>query len=291
MNKIKYKYPVVNSTKLITEYSQSNKAIVHFNAINLLWIKAIIQGSNNLGKPVIIAATEAKLDYLGGMKNFVDNVLNILSSYANPQLISIHLDHSYSFEKCIQAINLGFSSIMFDGSKLPIEENIKKLNKLSLYANKYNVSIEGEIGSIGGIEDGVIGMGINASPKEASLIKKTNINLLAAGIGNVHGKYPKNWKSLNFKLLEEIKKTSGKFLALHGGSGIPNNQIKKAIYLGVNKINVNSELNWAFSNELKKVIKGDFLNMKNWEDPRNLFQKPYDKLVEMVETKIKLFSM
>ncbi|MDE5552963.1 MAG: class II fructose-1,6-bisphosphate aldolase [Malacoplasma sp.] len=277
--------------EMIVKAVKNKYAIAHINTNNLEWAKAILEVAQETKTPIIIGVSEGAIKYQCGYKT-VFNMINSMMEFMNITVpIALHLDHG-TYEGCFKAIDAGFSSVMFDGSKYSFEENMKKTLEVVEYAKKFNVSVEAEIGSIGGEEDGVIGMGEIADPEQCAKIAKLNITVLAAGIGNIHGLYPDNWKGLNFNILEQISKKTGKGIVLHGGSGIPDEQVKKAISLGIAKVNVNTECQLAFSQATRKYIenKGDLDNRNKGYDPRKVLKPGFNAIKETIIEKIKLFG-
>ena len=259
------------SAKDMMEKARDGKyAVGQFNINNLEWTKAILLTAEELRSPVILGVSEGAGKYMCGYKTVVGMVNGMLEELKITVPVALHLDHG-SFEGAKACINAGFSSIMFDGSHYPIEENIAKTTALVNTCDVLGISLEAEVGSIGGEEDGVIGAGECADPNECKMIADLGVTMLAAGIGNIHGKYPENWAGLSFETLAAVKEKVGDMpLVLHGGTGIPDDQIKKAISLGVAKINVNTECQWAFQEATRKYIEeGKDLQGKGF-DPRKL---------------------
>ncbi len=277
----------------MTKNAHDNKyAIPHININNLEWIGASLDAAQESKSPIILGVSEGAAKYQFGFKTIVDMVNNIID-YKNITVpVALHLDHG-SFEGAKQALEAGFSSVMFDGSHYPIEENISKTKEILKLSKKYNASVEAEVGSIGGEEDGVVGAGELADPQECKQIADLGVAILAAGIGNIHGLYPKNWKGLSLDILTEINKvTEGTPLVLHGGTGIPEAQIKKAISLGISKINVNTECQIAFAKATRKYIesKKDLDNAKKGFDPRKLLKPGTEAIKQTVIEKMALFG-
>lgn len=269
MEQIYSKY-LVNTKEMMQKAYKNKYAIGHFNINNLEWTKSLLEVANDSNTPIILAVTASAAKYMGGFK-VVSAMVNALLEEIKPKIaIALHLDHGASVELAKLAINCGFSSVMYDGSNIPFEENLKNTRAIIEYAKKFNVSVEAEIGSIGGTEDNVVGFGELADPLQAKQIKELGITMLAAGIGNIHGVYPKNWKGLNFERLESISKISQLPMVLHGGSGIPKEQVIKAISLGINKINVNTECQIAFNNGLKEYYKQKLDQKAKGYDPRKI---------------------
>lgn len=273
---------IVSAEKMIQKAHEGHYAIAAFNINNLEWIKSILLGAEKAKAPVMLGVSEGAGKYMCGFKNVVDMVKNVHDYLKITVPVAIHLDHG-SYEGCKACIEAGFTSIMFDGSHYPFEENLAKSKELIALAHSKGISIECEVGGIGGEEDGTISMGELADPKECGIIADLGVDFLAAGIGNIHGKYPADWKGLNFDRLAEIQaSTNGKPLVLHGGSGIPADQIAKAISLGVSKINVNTELQLVFADATRKYIEaGKDLEGKGY-DPRKLLAPGAKAITEKV---------
>ena len=274
---------LVSATEMINKAHEGHYAIGAFNINNMEWIKAILLGCEAKQSPVILGVSEGAAKYMCGYKNAVDMVKNIMDFYNITVPVAIHLDHG-SYEGAKKAIEAGFTSVMFDGSHYPIEENIEKSKELIELAHSKGISIECEVGGIGGEEDGVISSGEVADPKECKAVADLGVDFLAAGIGNIHGKYPADWKGLNFEVLGEIQKiTDGKPLVLHGGSGIPQEMVKEAIVLGVSKVNINTECQLVFAEATRKYVEaGKDLTNKGW-DPRKLLKPGADAIQALVE--------
>ena len=274
---------LVSATEMINKAHEGHYAIAQFNINNMEWIKAILLGCEAKKSPVILGVSEGAAKYMCGYKNAVDMVKNIMDFYGITVPVAIHLDHG-TYKGAKKAIEAGFTSVMFDGSHFPIEENIEKSKELIELAHSKGISIECEVGGIGGEEDGVISNGEVASPEECAEIAGLGVDFLAAGIGNIHGKYPADWKGLNFEVLEEIQnKTDGKPLVLHGGSGIPQEMVKKAITLGVSKVNVNTECQIVFADATKKYIEDGGIDKPKGYDPRKLLKPGADAIQGLVE--------
>ena len=238
---------LVSAKEMLQKAKAGKYAVGQFNINNLEWTKAILATAQELNSPVILGVSEGAGKYMTGYKTVVGMVKGMLEEMNITVPVALHLDHG-SYEGCLKCVEAGFSSIMFDGSHYPIEENIAKTTELVKICEEKGLSLEAEVGSIGGEEDGVVGAGEVADPKECKSIADLGVTMLAAGIGNIHGKYPANWKGLSFETLEEISKLTGDMpLVLHGGTGIPEDMIKKAISLGVAKINVNTECQLSFA--------------------------------------------
>lgn len=274
---------LVSATEMINKAHEGHYAIGAFNINNMEWIKAILLGCEAKQSPVMLGVSEGAAKYMCGYKNAVDMVKNIMDFYNITVPVAIHLDHG-TYEGAKKAIEAGFTSVMFDGSHYPFEENLEKSKELIELAHSKGISIECEVGGIGGEEDGVISNGELADPKECATIADLGVDFLAAGIGNIHGKYPENWAGLNFDVLAEIQKdTNGKPLVLHGGSGIPQEMVKKAITLGVSKVNVNTECQIVFADATKKYIEDGGIDKPKGYDPRKLLKPGADAIQALVE--------
>ena len=279
------------SAKEMLEKARAGKyAVGQFNINNLEWTKSILLTAQELNSPVILGVSEGAGKYMTGFKTVAAMVSAMIDELNITVPVALHLDHG-TYEGCYKCIKAGFSSIMFDGSHYPIEENIEKTKELVKIAHAMGLSLEAEVGSIGGEEDGVVGMGECADPKECKAIADLGIDFLAAGIGNIHGKYPANWQGLNFEVLENVKKEVGDMpLVLHGGTGIPADMIKKAISLGVAKINVNTECQLSFAEATRKYIEaGKDLQGKGF-DPRKLLAPGAEAIKATVKEKMELFG-
>lgn len=281
---------LVSATQMLKKAREGHYAVGHFNINNLEWTKAVLIAAKELNSPVILGVSTGAASYMVGYKTVADMVKAMIEEMEITQPVALHLDHG-TYDACYKCIEAGFSSIMFDGSHFPIDENLAKTKELVEAAHAKGMSIEAEVGSIGGEEDGVIGMGECADPNECKEIVDLGIDFLAAGIGNIHGKYPANWQGLNFEVLKAINnKTSGIPLVLHGGTGIPADMIKKAISLGVAKINVNTECQLVFAESTRKYIEaGKDLEGKGF-DPRKLLAPGFNAIVDMVKEKMELFG-
>ena len=281
---------LVTAKEMLEKARDGKYAVGHFNINNLEWTKAILQTAEELRSPVILGVSEGAGKYMTGFKTVVGMVNGMLEEMKITVPVALHLDHG-TYEGCLKCIDAGFSSIMFDGSHYPIEENVAKTKELVKITREHGMSLEAEVGSIGGEEDGVIGMGECADPKECKMIADLGIDFLAAGIGNIHGKYPANWEGLSFETLDAIQQRTGAMpLVLHGGTGIPEDMIKKAISLGVAKINVNTECQLSFADATRKYIEaGKDLEGKGF-DPRKLLKPGADAIMETVKEKMELFG-
>ena len=281
---------LVSAAEMLKKAKAGHYAVGQFNINNLEWAKAILLTAEEMKSPVILGVSEGAGKYMCGYKTIVDMVEGMIEGLGITVPVAIHLDHG-SYEGAYKCIEAGFSSVMFDGSHYPIEENIAKTKELVAVCNEKGLSIEAEVGSIGGEEDGVIGGGEVASPDECKMIADLGVTMLAAGIGNIHGKYPANWTGLNFDVLAKISEKVGDMpLVLHGGTGIPEDMIKKAISLGVSKINVNTECQLSFAAATRKYIEaGKDLEGKGF-DPRKLLAPGVEAIKATVREKIELFG-
>ena len=279
------------SAKDMLEKARAGKyAVGHFNINNLEWAKAVLLTAEELQSPVILGVSEGAGKYMTGFKTVVAMVSAMLEELNITVPVALHLDHG-SYEGCYKCIKAGFSSIMFDGSHYPIEENVEKTKELVKIAHTMGLSLEAEVGSIGGEEDGVVGAGECADPAECKAIADLGVDFLAAGIGNIHGKYPENWQGLNFDVLEKVKEATGDMpLVLHGGTGIPEDMIKKAISLGVAKINVNTECQLSFAEATRKYIEAGKDQQGKGFDPRKLLAPGAEAIRATVKEKMELFG-
>ncbi len=281
---------LVNATDMLKKAKAGHYAVGHFNINNLEWTKAILLTAKEQRSPVILGVSEGAGKYMGGYHVVVNMVNGLLKDLDIDVPVALHLDHG-TYEGCYKCIEAGFSSIMFDGSHYPIAENIEKTKELVKAAHDRGLSIEAEVGAIGGEEDGVIGMGECADPAECKQIADLGVDFLAAGIGNIHGKYPANWQGLSFETLDKIQQQTGDLpLVLHGGTGIPADMVKKAITLGVSKDNVNTECQLSFADATRKYIEaGKDLEGKGF-DPRKLLAPGAEAIKQTVREKITLFG-
>ena len=281
---------LVSAKEMLEKAKAGHYAVGQFNINNLEWTKAILLTAQECNSPVILGVSEGAGKYMCGYKTVVGMVKGMIEELGITVPVALHLDHG-SFEGAKACINAGFSSVMFDGSHYPIEENIAKTTALVNACDVLGISLEAEVGSIGGEEDGVIGAGECADPKECKQIADLGVTMLAAGIGNIHGKYPENWAGLSFETLEAVKKEVGDMpLVLHGGTGIPEDMIKKAISLGVAKINVNTECQLSFQAATRKYIEeGKDLQGKGF-DPRKLLAPGFEAIKATVKEKMELFG-
>ena len=281
---------LVSAKEMLQKAKAGHYAIGHFNINNLEWTKSILLAAEETRSPVILGVSEGAGKYMTGYRTVVGMVNGMLEGLNITVPVALHLDHG-SYEGCLKCIEAGFSSVMFDGSHCPIEENVEKTKELVKICGERGISLEAEVGAIGGEEDGVIGMGECADPKECKMIADLGVDFLAAGIGNIHGKYPANWKGLSFETLDAVQQLTGDLpLVLHGGTGIPEDMIKKAISLGVSKINVNTECQLAFADATRKYIEaGKDLEGKGF-DPRKLLKPGSEAIIAIVKEKMELFG-
>ncbi len=281
---------LVSARDMLLKAKEGHYAVGQFNINNLEWTKAILLTAQEMQSPVILGVSEGAGKYMAGYKTVTSMVKGMIEELGITVPVALHLDHG-SYEGCLKCIEAGFSSIMFDGSHFPIDENVAKTTELVKIAHERGLSIEAEVGSIGGEEDGVVGAGEFADPKECAMIASLGIDFLAAGIGNIHGKYPANWQGLNFDVLAAVQEASNNIpLVLHGGTGIPEDMIKKAISLGVAKINVNTECQLAFAAATRQYIEaGKDLEGKGF-DPRKLLKPGFDAIMQSVKEKMQLFG-
>ena len=281
---------LVSAAKMLKDAKAGKYAVGHFNINNLEWTKAILLTAQELNSPVILGVSEGAGKYMCGFKTVTAMVDAMVDELGITVPVALHLDHG-SYEGALKCIEAGFSSVMFDGSHYGIEENIEKTKEIIALAHSKGISVEAEVGAIGGEEDGVIGGGEVADPEECKMIADLGVDMLAAGIGNIHGKYPANWKGLRFDVLANIQELTGEMpLVLHGGTGIPADMIKEAISLGVSKINVNTECQLAFADATRKYIEaGKDLEGKGF-DPRKLLAPGFEAIKATVKEKMELFG-
>ena len=281
---------LVSAAKMLKDAKAGKYAVGHFNINNLEWTKAILLTAQELNSPVILGVSEGAGKYMCGFKTVTAMVDAMVNELGITVPVALHLDHG-SYEGALKCIEAGFSSVMFDGSHYGIEENIEKTKEIIALAHSKGISVEAEVGAIGGEEDGVIGGGEVADPNECKMIADLGVDMLAAGIGNIHGKYPANWKGLRFDVLANIQDLTGEMpLVLHGGTGIPADMIKEAISLGVSKINVNTECQLAFADATRKYIEaGKDLEGKGF-DPRKLLAPGFEAIKATVKEKMELFG-
>ncbi len=281
---------LVSATEMLKKAKAGHYAVGQFNINNLEWTKSILLTAQELNSPVILGVSEGAGKYMTGFKTVAAMVKAMDEELGITVPVALHLDHG-SYEGCYKCIKAGFTSIMFDGSHYPIEENVAKTTELVNVAHALGLSIEAEVGSIGGEEDGVVGAGECADPEECKMIADLGVDMLAAGIGNIHGKYPENWAGLSFETLDAVQQKTGVMpLVLHGGTGIPDDMIKKAIDLGVSKINVNTECQLSFQEATRKYVEeGKDLQGKGF-DPRKLLAPGAEAIKSTVKEKMELFG-
>lgn len=275
---------LVSAKEMLETARKEGYAVGQFNINNLEWTKAILQAAEEVKSPVILGVSEGAAKYMTGFSTVVGMVKGMLENLNITVPVAIHLDHG-TYEGAKKCIEAGFSSVMFDGSHYDIEENIAKTKDIIAYAKELGISVEAEVGSIGGEEDGVVGAGEVADPKECKMIADLGVTMLAAGIGNIHGAYPDNWQGLRLDVLKEIQDITGKMpLVLHGGTGIPDQMVRDAIALGVSKINVNTECQWVFAEKTREYIEAGKDRVGKGFDPRKLLapgtKAIYDKTIE-----------
>ncbi len=281
---------LVSAKEMLQKAKAGKYAVGQFNINNLEWTKAVLLTAQENNSPVILGVSEGAGKYMAGYKTIVGMVNGMLDELKITVPVALHLDHG-SYEGCYKCIEAGFSSVMFDGSHYPIEENVAKTKELVAVCNEKGLSLEAEVGSIGGEEDGVVGAGECADPEECKMIADLGVTMLAAGIGNIHGKYPENWKGLSFETLDAVQQKTGDMpLVLHGGTGIPEDMIKKAISLGVAKINVNTECQLSFAAATRAYVEaGKDLSGKGF-DPRKLLAPGFEAIKATVKEKMELFG-
>ena len=281
---------LVSATEMLKKARDGHYAVGQFNINNLEWTKAVLLTAQELNSPVILGVSEGAGKYMTGYKTVAAMVKAMVETLNITVPVALHLDHG-SYEGAKACLEAGFSSIMFDGSHYPIDENVAKTTELVKLAHEMGVSVEAEVGSIGGEEDGVVGAGEVADPAECKRIADLGIDFLAAGIGNIHGKYPANWKGLDFDALDKIHQaTGGITLVLHGGTGIPADMIKKAISLGVSKINVNTECQLSFAAATREYIEAGKDQQGKGYDPRKLLLPGFEAIKATVKEKMELFG-
>jgi fructose-bisphosphate aldolase class II len=281
---------VVSAREMLLKAHKEGYGVAQININNLEWIKATLEVVEELNAPVILGVSEGASKYMGGYKNVIGMVKEVHDFLNITVPVAVHLDHG-TYEGAKKALEAGYTSIMFDGSHYPFEENLEKTKEIVKLCHSKGVSVEAEVGSIGGEEDGVIGGGEIADPEECRRISETGVDMFAAGIGNIHGMYPENWKGLNFEVLKKVQDvTGGVPLVLHGGSGIPNEMVRKAISLGVSKINVNTECQLAFAKATREYIEKGLDKKGKGFDPRKLLKPGSEAIKEVIKTKFKLFG-
>ncbi len=281
---------ITNAKKMLINAKKNKYAVAHINTNNLEWTKAILETAQELKSPIIVGVSEGAIKYMGGFEIVANLVRTMDKELGITVPVAIHLDHG-TYEGAIKAIKAGFSSVMFDGSSLPFDENLAKTKAIVKLAKKHKISVEAEVGGIGGEEDGVASEGELANSAQAKELVATGIDFLAAGIGNIHGLYPADWKGLNFDKLAEINEATNNIpLVLHGGTGIPADQISKAISLGISKINVNTELQVAFAQATRKYFEEELDKKAKGFDPRKVLKPGMQACREVVKEKLTLFG-
>ena len=281
---------LVSAKEMLQKAKAGHYAVGQLNINNLEWTKAILLTAEELKSPVILGVSEGAGKYMCGYKTVVGMVNGMLEELKITVPVALHLDHG-SYEGCLKCIEAGFSSIMFDGSHYPIDENVAKTTELVKIVKEKGMSLEAEVGAIGGEEDGVVGKGECADPNECKAIADLGVDMLAAGIGNIHGKYPENWEGLSFETLDAVQQLTGEMpLVLHGGTGIPDDMIQKAISLGVAKINVNTECQLSFAAATRKYIEEGKDEKGKGYDPRKLLAPGFEAIKETVKEKMELFG-
>lgn len=281
---------LVSATKMMHDAVAGHYAIGAFNLNNLEWTKAVLKGAQESNAPVIVQVSEGAGKYMAGFQTVADMVRDVIDSQNITVPVALHLDHG-TYEGAWACIKAGFTSIMFDGSALPIDENVAKTKELVEACKELGLSLEAEVGAIGGEEDGVIGMGECADPEECKRVADLGVTMLAAGIGNIHGVYPENWPGLRFDVLDAVKEKVGDMpLVLHGGSGIPDEMVQQAIKKGVAKVNVNTECQIAFTKAVRAYIEADKDKQPKGFDPRKVLKDGTQAITDMVKYKIKVFG-
>ena len=281
---------LVSAKEMLDKAKAGHYAVGQFNINNLEWTKAILLTAQECNSPVILGVSEGAGKYMTGFKTVAAMVKAMVEELNITVPVALHLDHG-TYEGCQKCVEAGFSSIMFDGSHYPIEENVEKTKELVKLAHDHGMSIEAEVGAIGGEEDGVVGAGECADPMECKAIADLGVDMLAAGIGNIHGIYPENWQGLSFETLDAVQQQTGAMpLVLHGGTGIPADMIKKAITLGVAKINVNTECQLSFAEATRKYIEAGKDQQGKGYDPRKLLAPGTEAIKATVKEKMELFG-
>ena len=281
---------VVSAKEMLLKARKEGYAVAQININNLEWTKAVLQTVEELKSPVILGVSEGAAKYMGGYKTVMGIVNNLYDELGITVPVAVHLDHG-TYEGAFKALEAGFTSIMFDGSHFPFEENLAKTKEVVAACHAKGVSVEAEVGSIGGEEDGVIGTGEIADIEESRAIAATGVDMFAAGIGNIHGQYPANWKGLDFDTLKQIQAVTNNIpLVLHGGTGIPGDMIQRSVELGVSKINVNTECQLAFAEETRKYIEAGKDKQSKGYDPRKLLAPGVEGIKRVVREKVRLFG-
>jgi fructose-bisphosphate aldolase class II len=281
---------LVSAKDMLVKARKEGYAVGQFNINNLEWTKAVLVAAQKANSAVILGVSEGAARYMTGFETVVGMTEGMIKNLGITVPVSLHLDHG-SFDGAKACIEAGFSSVMFDGSHYSIEENIQKTTEIIAYANERGISVEAEVGSIGGEEDGIIGAGEVADVNECKMIADLGVTMLAAGIGNIHGKYPANWTGLRLDVLKNIQDATGNMpLVLHGGTGIPDEMVKDAIKLGVSKINVNTDLQLIFAAATRKYVEAGLDLVGKGYDPRKLLKPGYDAIIEAIIEKMELFG-
>lgn len=280
---------LVNAKEIVAKAFEAGYAVPHINTNNLEWTKAILTTAQENNSPVIVGTSEGAVKYMGGFKTVAAMVSALVEELKITVPVVLHLDHG-SYEGALKALEAGYSSVMFDGSHFPFEENVQKTKEVIAAAAAKGASVEVEVGTLAGEEDGVMGAGDKADPKEVAIMATLGADMIAAGINNIHGPYPENWTGLDFEVLSQLKAAAGRALVLHGGSGIPVDQIKKSISMGVAKINVNTELQLAFAEATREFVRsGKSDEGKNY-DPRKFLEPGYKAMKATVKEKMEIFG-
>lgn len=280
---------LVNAKEMLDKAYESGYAIAHFNTNNLEWTRAILEACEEKQTAVIIASSEGAVKYMGGFNTVAALVKTMHDDLGITVPVALHLDHG-TYEGAQKAIEAGYTSVMFDGSSLPLEENLEKTREIVELAHSKGISVEGEVGGIGGEEDGVTSAGELADVNECKQLASCGIDFIAAGIGNIHGVYPDDWQGLNFNRLQEVSDAVNMPIVLHGGTGIPEDQIKKAIELGVSKINVNTECQLAFAKATREYVEAGKDKEGKGFDPRKLLAPGTQAIKEVVYQKLDMFG-
>lgn len=281
---------LVSATEMLKKAKAGHYAVGQFNINNLEWAKAILLTAQENNSPVILGVSQGAGKYMGGYNVVMGMVNGMIKDQGITVPVAVHLDHG-EYDHCLKCIEAGFSSVMFDGSHYDIEENIQKTTDIVKIAHDKGISVEAEVGAIGGEEDGVVGNGDIADPKECKAIADLGVDMLAAGIGNIHGQYPENWTGLSFETLDAIQKLTGEMpLVLHGGTGIPVEMIQEAISLGVSKINVNTELQLSFTAATRAYFEADKDKVGKGFDPRKVLAPGFEAMKATVKEKMDIFG-
>jgi fructose-bisphosphate aldolase, class II len=281
---------LVSAREILQKARREGYAVGQFNINNLEWTKAILETAQELRSPVILGCSAGAGKYMGGFKTVASMVRAMVESLKIDVPVCLHLDHG-TFEQAIECMDAGFSSVMFDGSHYPIDENIQKTKEIVALAHARGISVEAEVGAIGGEEDGIVGSGEVADPNECKMIADLGVDLLAAGIGNIHGSYPKDWPGLRLDVLKQVQDLTGQMpLVLHGGTGIPDKMVQEAVTLGVSKINVNTELQLTFAATLRQYFADGKDQIGKGFDPRKIITPGMAAIKAAVKEKMTLFG-